>query len=78
MELKFLCKKCESKLGIDVRMQDRDVTCPNCQAAIRVPLLHAAPLTVGAVSPQPSASPLLSLAETEFLSGLSEPVTAAR
>ena len=71
VEMKFLCTKCDAKLEVDVRMQDRDVACPQCEAAIRVPRLRV-------VSPQLSATPLLSLAETEFLSGLSEPLAAAR
>ena len=78
VEMKFLCEKCAAKLGIDVRMQDRDATCPKCQAAIRVPRLRAEPLSGDAVAPRPAARPLLSLAETEFLSGISEPMTAVR
>ena len=72
MEVKFLCEKCEAKLEIDVRMQDRDVTCPKCNAGIRVPRLRAEALPVSASLARAAAASLLSLAETEFLSGNSE------
>ena len=78
VELKFRCVQCEAKLAIDVRLQDREVSCPKCQATIRVPRLCAPPWPIGAAALRPAASPLLSLAETEFLSGLSEPVAVAR
>ncbi len=71
VEMKFLCTKCDAKLGIDVRLQDREATCPSCAAAIRVPRLRAD-------FPRLAASPLLSLAETEFLCGNCVPVAAAR
>ena len=69
VEMKFLCVKCDAKLEVDVRMENRNVACPKCAAAIRVPRLRT--------EARLAASPLLSLAETEFLSGLSEPVAAA-
>lgn len=72
VEVKFLCEKCEAKLEIDVRMQDRDVTCPKCNAGIRVPRLRAEALPVSASLARAAAASLLSLAETEFLSGNSE------
>ena len=72
VEMKFLCAQCDAKLEVDVRMENREVACPKCAAAIRVPRLRAEPPPIGA------ATPLLSLAETEFLSGLSEPLAAAR
>ena len=70
VEMKFLCVKCDAKLEVDVRMENRNVACPKCAAAIRVPRLRP--------EARLAASPLLSLAETEFLSGLCEPVAAAR
>ena len=78
VEMKFLCAKCDAKLEVDVRMQDREVACPKCAAAIRVPRLRAEPRPSSAGSPQTAVTPLLSLAETEFLSGLREPVAAVR
>jgi DNA-directed RNA polymerase subunit RPC12/RpoP len=78
VEVKFACEACNSKLGIDIRMAGLLVTCPVCSARIRAPRLGGmrGSLPGPAVSGT-AATSLLSVAETEFLTGAGEsPVKA--
>jgi DNA-directed RNA polymerase subunit RPC12/RpoP len=43
LEIRFLCRACESRLSIDARASDAYVDCPRCGSEIRVPSLPGLP-----------------------------------
>lgn len=63
VDLKILCKKCQTKIRLDARLEGYEIQCPNCAAEFRVPVWSR---PAAAARTQVSA---LSAEEIDFLSG---------
>ncbi len=71
IEIKFLCKHCETKLMIDYRWQARTVDCPGCNRLIQVPRCSFPELAAGAASgDEQGTGSRLSAEELAFLSAI--------
>ena len=69
VEIKILCRQCDSKIRLDARLEGQSISCPVCASSVHVPAWSRPPIAASQ-----RAATALSAAEIEFLSGSVESV----